>query len=116
MPAETYESVRETSSEVGRERERIAFDRTIELLEKARDAPPDDIRTRREAVRTVQDLWRFFIRDLTNPANDLTDELKADLISIGLWSIKEADALIAGRTGDWAPLIEIQQTVRKGLD
>ena len=116
MPAESYEAVRQTGSDVGRERERIAFDRTIALLEEARDAPPDDFRTRREAVRTVQELWRFLIRDLTNPANDLTDDLKANLISIGLWSIKEADALTAGRTGDWAPLIELQQIVRKGLD
>lgn len=116
MPAETYEDVRQTSSEVGRERERIAFDRTIALLVRARDAPADDVATRREAVRTVQALWRFLIRDVTHPANDLTDELKENLVAIGLWSIREADHLVAGTRGDWDPLIEIQQTVRKGLD
>jgi flagellar protein FlaF len=116
LPADTYEDVRQTSSEVGRERERIAFGRTIALLEAARDAPADDIATRREAVGTVQALWRFLIRDLAHPANDLSDELKDNLIAIGLWSIQEADALVAGATNDWGPLIEIQETVRKGLD
>ena len=116
MPADTYADVRQTSSEVGRERERIAFDRAIALLEAARAAPHDDIATRREAIRTVQALWRFLIRDLAHPANDLTGDLKDNLIAIGLWSIREADSLVAGHTHDWAPLIEIQQTVRKGLD
>lgn len=116
MKADTYVDVTQASSEVGRERERIAFDRAIALLEAARDAPADDLGARREAVRIVQALWRFLIKDLTDPANDLSDELKGNLISIGLWSIKEADELIAGRSHDWDPLIDINRIVRKGLD
>lgn len=116
MQANTYEDVRQTSSEVGRERERVAFDRAIALLEAAQRAGEEDLSVRREAVLTVQNLWRFLIRDLTHPANDLTEELKDNLISIGLWTIREADRLIAGETADWSNIIEITRTVRKGLD
>lgn len=116
MQAETYEDVRQTSSEVGRERERIAFDKAIALLEAAMSSQNDDFPVRREAAITVQNLWRFLIRDLTHPANDLTEELKGNLISIGLWTIREADDLMSGKTSDWSGIIEITRTVRKGLD
>jgi flagellar protein FlaF len=115
LQADPYEDIRETSSEVGRERERIAFDRAIALLEAARDGG-NDLPLHREAVFTIQNLWRFLIRDLTHPANDLSDDLKDNLVSIGLWTIEEADRLIAGKTNDWTNIIEITRTVRKGLD
>ena len=34
-----------------------------------------------------------FIEDLAIPENGLPDKLRADIISIGLWVVKEADRL-----------------------
>jgi flagellar protein FlaF len=114
LPADSYVDVRQASSEVGRERERAAFDHCIALLERARDAP-DDPEATREALRTIQILWRFLIKDLASPANDLSEEIKDDLVAIGLWVIGEADAITAGTSQNWAGLIDINRTVREGL-
>ncbi|WP_108662733.1 flagellar biosynthesis regulator FlaF [Acuticoccus kandeliae] len=114
MQADTYVDVRHDASEVGRERECMAFDEGLALMEKAR-AAPDVPAHGREAARYMQTLWGFLIRDLTDPANDLSDELKGNLISIGLWVIKETDAIIAGRDQNWAALIDVNRSIRQGL-
>lgn len=114
MPASIYADVEGASSSAGREREREAFEKAIAAMRAARDAA-DDFSARREAVRSVQSLWGFLVKDLSSPANDLSEELKANLISIGLWVLRESDAIIAGRKSDWTPLIEINETVREGL-
>ena len=114
MQAFAYQDVRESSSDVAREQERLAFDQAIALMEGARSSP-DELERRREATRTVQILWGYLIRDLSNPANDLSDELKGNLISIGLWVVKEADSILAGESENWAGLIDINRTIREGL-
>lgn len=107
----------ETVADAGpaaRSREAELFDRLIDGLEAVRGAPPTD-RGRIEALRRVQELWRFLIHDLSDDANALPQRLRADLVSIGLWTIKEADSLIAGRKQDLGPLVEILSIVRGGL-
>lgn len=93
----------------------MAFDQGLALLKEARDAP-DDVNKCREAARHMQLLWSFLIKDLTHPANDLSDDLKGNLVSIGLWVIRETDAILAGRSSNWAALIDINSTVREGLN
>lgn len=110
----TYEAVRNQGSDVARERERMAFDRGIALMEAAAKRP-DRLEPKREAVRYMQTLWGFLIRDLTDPANDLTDDLKDNLIAIGLFVMRETDRIIAGESEDWDSLIDINRTVREGL-
>ncbi|XWN32981.1 MAG: flagellar biosynthesis regulator FlaF [Devosia sp.] len=114
MQAETYVAMSEQSSSLSREREREAFDQGIALLEAAQSAPLG-ANVRLEATRYMQTLWGFLIRDLTDPRNDLSPELKANLVSIGLWIMKETDAIVAGQRENWAGLIEINRTVREGL-
>lgn len=114
MLASMYADVSQGSSSVGREQEREAFDKGIALMEAA-DAQPEDFSRRRDAARHVQTLWGYLIKDLSEPANDLSEDLKGNLISIGLWVIREADAIVAGRKDDWAPIIDINKTVREGL-
>lgn len=112
MPANHYADVSEASSFTGREREREAFDHGIALM---RAAIGSDDERRLQAARFMQDLWRFLIRDLTDPTNDLSIELKANLISIGLWVIREIDAIVGGTKDGWVALIDINTTVREGL-
>ncbi|ORE96388.1 flagellar biosynthesis regulator FlaF [Acuticoccus yangtzensis] len=114
MTASIYADVIQGGSEMGREQEKEAFDRGISLMEAAQ-ARPDDFERKRDAARHVQTLWGYLIKDLSHPANDLSDELKGNLISIGLWVIRDIDAIISGSKTDWAPLIEINKTVREGL-
>lgn len=114
MPAHAYADVRQSASAVGRERERIAFDDGLALMERAR-AAPDATDAAHAAARHMQTLWGFLIRDLVRPENDLSQELKDNLIAVGLWVMREADAIVAGRTADWTAIIEINRTVREGL-
>ena len=114
MPASSYADVTRGSSQLGREREREAFDHGLSLMEHA-NASPDEAKRSHDAARYMQQLWGFLIRDLANPGNDLSQELKGNLISIGLWVIRETDAIVAGRKTDWAPIIDINKTVREGL-
>ncbi len=114
MQAVSYEDIRQTSSEVARDQEREAFDRGIALMEAARD-DPEATGPRHAAIRYMQTLWSFLIRDLSDPANGLSDELKGNLMSIGLWTIRESDAILAGQSDNWAGLIDINRTVREGL-
>lgn len=114
MLALSYVDVCESSSETARENERRAFDKGLALLEAAASAPPQS-RHGHEAVSYQQALWGILIRDLSDPANDLSDDLKANLISIGLWVMRETDAIIAGRSQNWRGLIDINRTIREGL-
>ena len=68
-----------------------------------------------EAVPYVQKLWTFFIENLTDPHNELLAALKHDLISIGLWTIAEADRVLADPSKGFSALIDVNKTIRDGL-
>ncbi|MEM8551442.1 MAG: flagellar biosynthesis regulator FlaF [Pseudomonadota bacterium] len=114
MQAETYVLVRQTAPAFAREQEAEAFDVGIQLMEEARRAPPKSAKVV-EAARHMQQLWSYLIKDLSHPTNELSTDLKANLISIGLWVMKETDKILAGTSDNWAGLIDINRTVRKGL-
>jgi flagellar protein FlaF len=63
----------------------------------------------------VRRLWAILIEDLSHPDNGLPDKLRADIISIGLWIVKEADRLREERSNDVMQLIEINRLIRDGL-
>lgn len=114
MQADTYVQMRQTAPAFARNQERQAFDAGIALMEAAQGNANDSQRSI-DAVRHMQRLWSFLIKDLADPSNDLSDELKANLISIGLWVLKETDAILAGTSANWNGLIDINRTVREGL-
>jgi len=110
----SYAEVLEGDSREARMRERIVFDRAIELMKKAEKSPPR-APERLQAVQFVQRLWGYFVQDLTDPDNELADNLKSDLVSIGLWSIAEADRILTEKKQSFAALIEVNTSIRDGL-
>lgn len=97
-----------------RDRERRAFDVAIELLQNAEAGDPRST----DAVNAIHflcRLWQALIEDLVNSDNDLPDVLRADLVSIGIWVIKETDLIRTGRSNNFHGLIEICSMVRDGL-
>ena len=60
-------------------------------------------------------LWTIFLDDLKDPNNELPDQLRAGIISIGIWMMKEIDRARTGVTDDLAPMIEINEIIRDGL-
>ena len=88
----SYAEVLDETPKGARERERQAIDRSIELL---REAEAQGVRSRAaiEAILFVRRLWGYLIEDLARPDNDLPQKLRADLISIGLWMMREAEQI-----------------------
>ena len=109
----SYAEILEESGAIKRERERLALDHAIGLLDTA--ALSDKGASALEAIQYTQKLWGFLISDLSNPHNELPDDLKASLISIGLWVMKEGDDILNERSSNFAGLIEVNRAIRDGL-
>jgi flagellar protein FlaF len=110
----TYAEVVEDSPQEMRAREHDAIGRAVELLEAAREAGPRS-RAAEDALTYVRRLWTIFLDDLGSRDNDLPEDLRAQLISIGIWVIKEAERMRIGATDSFADLIEINAIIRDGL-
>ena len=114
MTFEAYEAVVEDSGLEARGRERQALSLGIDRLEriqKGRFSFEDLV----ESLLYVRRLWTIFIEDLSHPENGLPDKLRAEIISIGLWVVKEADRLREERSNDVMQLIEINRLIRDAL-
>ncbi|QBR70216.1 flagellar biosynthesis regulator FlhF [Beijerinckiaceae bacterium] len=98
-----------------RDRERLALDHAIELLRKA-EAAGGQAPVAIEALGFLTKLWNVFIEDLVDPENDLPDVLRADLVSVGLWIVKEATQISSGHSQNFRGLIEICTMIRDGLE
>ena len=111
----SYAEIMEADPREARAREQEALDRAIELMKLAEGsggaASPQAV----EAVNYLQQLWTFFIQNLTDPNNELAGDLKGDLISIGIWAIAEADRVLADKSKGFGALIDVNKTIRDGL-
>ncbi|WP_230533132.1 flagellar biosynthesis regulator FlaF [Microvirga roseola] len=110
----SYAEVLDDSATEGRRREQDLFSKVLDLLKKA-DGHPSDSREMMEAMYFVQRLWVALIKDLGHPDNGLPDMLKGQLISIGLWVMRESDRIVRGETSDVTGLIDINTIIRDGL-
>jgi flagellar protein FlaF len=109
-----YNDVIEESHQKMRARERAALDRVIEMLRASQQKGPQS-RERIDALFYLRRLWMIFIDDLKDPNNELSDQLRAGIISIGIWMMKEIDRVRGGVTNDLTPIIEINELIRDGL-
>ena len=85
-----YNDVIEDSHRTMRARERAAMDRLIGMLRTAQEKGPES-REVIEALFYVRRLWMIFIDDLNDPNNELPAQLRAGIVSIGIWMMKEID-------------------------
>lgn len=110
----SYAEVLEETPQTAREREQLAISHSIDLLKAALENGPAS-REAVEAIYFTRKLWTFFIEDLAKPENDLPQQLRADLISIGLWVMREAEAIRLGNSTNFKGLIEVSQLIAGGL-
>jgi len=110
----SYAEVLEETPQSARERERLAIQHSIDLLKAAQDKGPSS-REAIEALQFLRKLWAFFIEDLAKADNDLPKQLRADLISIGLWLMREAEQIRLGQSSNFNGLIEVSQLIADGL-
>jgi flagellar protein FlaF len=110
----SYAEILEDASDGCRERERMAFDHAIHLLREANNAGASSPE-RSDAISFVQRLWTVLIEDLMSAENGLPETLRAQLVSIGLWIMKEADLIRREESKNLMALIEINSMIRDGL-
>lgn len=109
-----YNEAIEDLHQTMRARERAAMDRVIGMLRDAQAKSPLS-RERIEALFYLRRLWSIFLDDLQDPNNELPEQLRAGIISIGIWMMKEIERVRARVTDDLAPMIEINEIIRDGL-
>lgn len=109
-----YNEVLDESPKEAREQERGALERSIALLQVAEKHGAQS-REAVEAIYFVRKLWGIFIEDLAKAENGLPPKLRADLVSVGLWVMREAEEIRLGRSSNFAGLIEVSRTIAEGL-
>ncbi|HVJ78984.1 MAG TPA: flagellar biosynthesis regulator FlaF [Hyphomicrobium sp.] len=110
-------SYEETLSESGgrkRENERLAIEQSIAMLKSAQKAGPSS-REAVDAICFLNRLWSFLLEDLVKPENALPDDIRAKLISIGIWMLKEAESISNGRSRNFNGLIDVSNVIAEGL-
>lgn len=111
----SYADILADDADDARARERQAFDQAVALLRHAaegRRGAPDENR----ALTFTTELWATLITDLAHPGNAFPDELRANLMSIGLGVIAECERITRGESRDLAGLAEICGIIRDGLN
>jgi len=109
-----YNEVLDESPKEAREQERSALERSIALLQEA-ERKGAQSREAIEAIFFVRRLWGIFIEDLAKSENGLPQKLRADLVSVGLWVMRETEEIRLGRSSNFAALIDVSRTISEGL-
>ena len=109
-----YDDIMSDGADSARQTERSLFDQSITMMEEARDEQRYSYKGI-EAVQFTSRLWMLVLEDLGSPANGLPPELRASLISIGIFILKELEAIRQERSFDYDSIIEITRTIRDGL-
>ncbi|MEQ8711119.1 MAG: flagellar biosynthesis regulator FlaF [Rhodospirillales bacterium] len=98
-----------------REVEAMAFTKAALMMEDAQKAP-DDYDKYAQALRFNQLLWTIIQADVTDPANQLPPELKANVVSLSIFVDKHTgSALLEGKPEMLNVLININRNLAEGL-
>lgn len=109
-----YEDVMNDDMASAKEREQMLFDRSIDMLQAAKlngSGSAEGI----DASYFVNRLWTTIIDDLGSQENALPKELKAAIISVGIFIVKEIERIRQGESDDYDTVIEITRSIRDGL-
>ena len=114
MYQHSYAEVLEDDQQEGRRIEAEALDTVVTMLMRASRLPAPSIDGVR-ALHLTRELWMILMRELARDDNALPETLRASLISIGIWILKEADAIRLGTSTNYAGIADICAIVRDGL-
>lgn len=109
-----YMEILDDSAADARDRERQAMERSIALLNTAKESGAGS-RQAVEALYYLDRLWSLLLDDLANAENRLPKELRANLISIGIWILREIEEIRNERSRSFTGLIDVSEIICKGL-
>ena len=101
-------------AESPREAEYRLFGEVTRALIRAAEVDVNDIHTRIDALDWNRRVWSTLASDCATPGNNLSMELRAQIISISLWVSRHTSAVMR-REEDFEPLIEVNRTIMQGL-
>ena len=110
----SYIAAAEDDFALARSHEWRALDQAVTMLEAARPtgaASPETV----DAIAFAGRLWTLLIEDLAHTDNALPDATRAALISIGLFALKQGEALRLGQSEDFDSVIDVNRMIRDGL-
>lgn len=110
----SYSAMAEGSSTMARANEWRAIDQAVVLLEKARPTGSASRETI-EAATYLRNLWAILIEDLASAENNLPEALRASLISIGIFALRQGDLLRLGQSDDFDSVIDVNKMIRDSL-
>lgn len=110
----SYTEIVDDDPKSARSDEWEAFNRSIELMKEA-EKDGLDSKSAIKAVHVTTVLWTWFLEDLAKPQNQLPKELRAQIISVGLWVLKEAESVRSKRSKSFKGLINVSEAIQKGL-
>ena len=109
----SYAEIMEDGVANAKDRERQALTKSIELLVEARDSSSQ--RPTIEALFYTRRVWIRFIEDLKQPDGQLAIELRANLISIAIWILKECELIRKRQSTNFQGIIDVTTIIRDGL-
>jgi flagellar protein FlaF len=110
----SYADIQTDSVADAKDRERQLLTRSIDMLTAAASVGRESMEAI-EALHFTNRVWTSFVEDLGSSDNALPKELRANLISIGLWLLREAEDIRQGRNDNFEGLIEVSQIIRDGI-
>ncbi|TIO54971.1 MAG: flagellar biosynthesis regulator FlaF [Mesorhizobium sp.] len=110
----SYADIQTDSVADAKDRERELLTRSIDMLAAAAAVGPESMEAV-EALHFTNRIWTTFVEDLGSSDNALPKELRANLISIGLWLLRETEDIRQGRANNFEGLIEVSQIIRDGI-
>jgi flagellar protein FlaF len=97
-----------------KDRERQVLEKAITMLRTA-ERKGRESREAVEALYYTRRVWIALIEDLRNPENQLPVNLRADIISIGIWILKEADKIRLRKSENFKGIADIITIIKDGL-
>lgn len=109
-----YAEILEDDAREARDRERLALAQSIELMELA-GAQGASATDKVKAITFSTKLWTVLVEDLADSGNGLPKELKASLISIGIWVLRELQSIRLEPDKPFDDAIAVSKAIRDGL-
>lgn len=110
----SYAEVIDEAGSTGRAQEREAMLTAQALLTQAAAKGPRS-REAIDALFFTRRLWSVVLEDLVASDNSLPDELKANILSIGIWVLREIDSIRQERSENFSGIADICEMIAEGL-
>lgn len=102
-------------TESPRETELRLLTQVTRALSEAAVSEPSEIGKRAEALDWNRRVWEALGGDCALPGNGLPEALRAQLISLSIFVVRQSTAIMRREDDDWQILIEINRSIMQGL-